>query len=114
MEIIDAARMSAGEIAGLMKKPAFDECTLSPNVSASVCEMFGEPLSASQVVDRIVSQVRRDGDEKLLHYTSLLDKDGCRKKGNCERSAVSRGANAQVLADQSRGGRDAGTKGDPG
>jgi len=96
MEIIDAARMSAGELAGLMKKTAFDECTLSPNVSASVCEMFGEPLSASQVVDRIVSQVRRDGDEKLLRYTSLLDK--VELKGFCLRVSAEEIAEAQAKA----------------
>ena len=74
MKIIDARNMAAAAIAELMKKPAFDECTLSPRVQAGVAEMFGEPLTASQVVDRIVAEVRTGGDKKLLYYTSLLDK----------------------------------------
>ena len=74
MNIIDARKMTASEIAQLMKKPAFDECTLSPRVQAGVTAMFGEPLTADQVVDRIVADVRIGGDEKLLYYTSLLDK----------------------------------------
>jgi histidinol dehydrogenase len=74
MKIIDARKMTAQEIAQLMKKPAFDECTLSPRVQAGVTSMFGEPLTAAQVVDRIVADVRMGGDEKLLYYTSLLDK----------------------------------------
>ena len=74
MKIIDARKMTALEIAQMMKKPAFDECTLSPRVQAGVTAMFGEPLTAAQVVDRIVADVRMGGDEKLLYYTSLLDK----------------------------------------
>lgn len=74
MNIIDARKMTASEIAQLMKKPAFDECTLSPRVQAGVTAMFGEPLTAAQVVDKIVADVRMTGDEKLLYYTSLLDK----------------------------------------
>ena len=74
MKIIDARKMTALEIAQLMKKPAFDECTLSPRVQAGVTAMFGEPLTAAQVVDKIVADVRMGGDEKLLYYTSLLDK----------------------------------------
>lgn len=74
MKIIDARNMAAAAIAELMKKPAFDECTLSPQVQAGVAEMFGEPLTAAQVVDRIVAEVRMGGDKKLLYYTSLLDK----------------------------------------
>ena len=74
MNIIDARKMTASEIAQLMKKPAFDECTLSPRVQAGVTAMFGEPLTAAQVVDKIVADVRMAGDEKLLYYTSLLDK----------------------------------------
>ena len=74
MKIIDARKMTALEIAQMMKKTAFDECTLSPRVQAGVTAMFGEPLTAAQVVDRIVADVRMGGDEKLLYYTSLLDK----------------------------------------
>lgn len=74
MNLIDARKMTAAEMAALMKKKAFDECTLSPGVQAGVTAMFGEPLTAAQVVERIVSDVRRGGDEKLFYYTKLIDK----------------------------------------
>ncbi len=72
MQVIDAREMDAREIASLMKKKAFDECELSPGVQDAVTEMFGEPLTAAQVVDKIVSDVRKDGD-KLFYYTKLID-----------------------------------------
>ena len=68
--------MTASEIAALMQKKAFDECELSPGVQAGVTAMFGAPLTAAQVVDKIVTAVRVEGDEQLLHYTNLLDKAG--------------------------------------
>jgi histidinol dehydrogenase len=74
MKITDARKMSGAEIAALLKKKAFDECTLNPKVQQGVTEMFGAPLTAVQVVDRIVNDVRHGGDEKLLYYTNLLDK----------------------------------------
>lgn len=74
MKIIDARKMTARQMAALMQKKAFDECTLSPNVQAGVTAMFGEPLTAAQVVDKIVSGVREDGDKALNYYTKLIDK----------------------------------------
>lgn len=68
--------MSVVEIAALMRKKAFDECELSPGVQAGVTAMFGAPLTAAQVVERIVTDVRAGGDEKLLYYTNLIDKAG--------------------------------------
>ena len=36
-------------------------------------QLFGERLSPLEAVQRIVSDVRRDGDESLRRYTKLLD-----------------------------------------
>ena len=74
MNVPDARGLSAQELDGLMKKKACVECELSPGVQAGVTAMFGTPLSAAQVVDKIVTDVRRQGDEMLLHYTNLIDK----------------------------------------
>ena len=76
MQVTDARGMSAVEIAALMQKKAFDECELSPGVPAGVPAMFGAPLTAAQVVERIVTDVRAGGDGKLLYYTNLIDKAG--------------------------------------
>lgn len=80
MNIIDARKLTAKQMAELMKKPAFDECKLSPGVAKGVEAMFGEPLTAAQIVDKIVGEVRTCGDEKLLYYTNLIDKAGLTKK----------------------------------
>ena len=74
MLVTDARAMNAQQIADLMKKKAFDECVLSPGVQAGVTAMFGAPLTAAQVVDRIVADVRAEGDAKLFYYTNLIDK----------------------------------------
>lgn len=73
MKVTDARNLTALEMAALMKKTAFDECTLSPGVQKGVTAMFGAPLTAAEVVDKIVTAVRSGGDEQLLHFTNLLD-----------------------------------------
>jgi histidinol dehydrogenase len=80
MKVIDARKLNAKEINALMKKKAFDEAVLSPRVQEGVTKMFGAPLTAAQVVDRIVADVRKEGDKKLFYYTNLLDGSGVSKK----------------------------------
>ena len=80
MKVIDARKLTAEELNALMKKKAFDEAVLSPRVQEGVTKMFGAPLTAAQVVDKIVADVRKDGDEKLFYYTNLLDQSGVNKK----------------------------------
>lgn len=73
MKIVDAKNMSPKEMAKLMKKPAFDEMKLSENVKKGILNTFGEELSAKEVVERIVADVRLYGDEKLIYYTKSID-----------------------------------------
>jgi histidinol dehydrogenase len=74
MQVTDARKMTPAQMAALLKKKAFDEATLSPRVQEGVNAMFGAPLTAAQVVEKIVNEVRHGGDAKLLYYTNLLDK----------------------------------------
>lgn len=76
MKITDARKMSPAEIAALLKKKAFDEQELAPRVQAGCDAMWGEHLSAAQIVDRIVNAVRSGGDEALLHFTNTIDHAG--------------------------------------
>ncbi len=76
MNIVDARKMNAEEIAALLKKKAFDETELSPGVQAACDKMWGEHLTAAQIVDRIVDYVRRVGDEALLYFTNTIDRAG--------------------------------------
>ena len=74
MQVTDARKMSAAEIAALMKKKAFDEEELSPRIQAGTDAMFGRHMTAAQVVDQIVADVRKNGDESLFYYTKLIDR----------------------------------------
>ena len=62
----------------LLTKAAFDEVELSAGIRQANKELFGEELSAAELVRRIVSEVRREGDKALLRYTKLIDKVDCR------------------------------------
>lgn len=74
MQVTDARKMNAAEMAALMTKKAFDEVELSPRVQAGTDAMFGRHMTAAQVVDQIVADVRREGDAKLFYYTKLIDR----------------------------------------
>lgn len=80
MKITDGRELTAQAISALMRKKAFDQVVLSPRVQAGVTEMFGAPLTAAQVVDKIVEDVKNEGDKKLFYYTNLLDKAGVSKR----------------------------------
>lgn len=74
MQVTDARKMNAAEIAQLMKKRAFDEVELSPRIQAGTDAMFGRHMTAAMVVDQIVADVRAKGDEALFYYTKLIDR----------------------------------------
>ncbi len=44
-----------------------------PALAAGIERRFGEPLTPTQVVDRIVSRVKADGDEAVRELTELID-----------------------------------------
>ncbi|HYI15542.1 MAG TPA: histidinol dehydrogenase [Thermomicrobiales bacterium] len=46
---------------------------LSPRMRDGVRRVFGEDLSAEQVVSRIIADVRSTGDDALRHYTREID-----------------------------------------
>ena len=50
-----------------------DTSTLPPEVRERARVLFGEPLSPLESVQRILDDVRRDGDAAVRRYTALLD-----------------------------------------
>lgn len=50
------------------------EAELSPRMREGVRAVFGADLTADEVVERILSDVRRDGDAALRHYTAAIDR----------------------------------------
>ena len=59
--------------AALTRRRGFEETTLSPGAREGIRRVFGEDLSAEQVVDRILADVRREGDAAVRRYTEAFD-----------------------------------------
>jgi histidinol dehydrogenase len=57
----------------LLRSRGLESAELPEAVRQSIRRMFGEDLSAAQVVERIIADVRADGDRALFHYGKLID-----------------------------------------
>ncbi|MGB3306169.1 MAG: histidinol dehydrogenase [Thermomicrobiales bacterium] len=57
----------------LERRGDFAEPALAPHIAARCEEVFGQPLTAREVVDRIVTGVRDRGDEAVLEFTLAFD-----------------------------------------
>lgn len=73
MKTVFASEMTGVELEALLKKPAFDTVELGEKAKARIAAAFGEELTAAQVVERIVGDVRAEGDKALLAYTEKID-----------------------------------------
>ena len=73
MNIVSVADIGMEQGGRLLQKKAFDEVVLSDRIRARNKELFGADLSATELVHRIVQEVRHKGDQALFYYTKLLD-----------------------------------------
>ena len=73
MKRVDLRGADTADIVRLLMKPAFDESVISEKVQARIERTFGEALSPQQLVDRIVGDIRRRGDDAVLEYTVKID-----------------------------------------
>ena len=73
MRVVKAGEIGAVAVAALLKKAPFDQVELSPAIQAKNRELYGEDLTASQIVDRIVTSVRQEGDAAVIRYTEMFD-----------------------------------------
>lgn len=74
MRIVNVKDMGLEAVEKLLKKPAFDQVELNPRIREANKKFFGADLTAAEIVDRIVGDVRRDGDEAVIKYTKLIDR----------------------------------------
>ena len=74
MRIINVKDMGLEAVEKLLKKPAFDQVELNPRIREANKKLFVADLTAAEIVDRIVGDVRRDGDEAVIKYTKLIDR----------------------------------------
>lgn len=73
--VIDTADTAAAEqlFDDLRSKLSVNGDMVSESGRQRTIELFGEPLSPQQVVERICADVRRDGLQSVLDYTAKLD-----------------------------------------
>lgn len=57
----------------LTRRGSFSDPELSPSIQDGIRRVFGESLSAREVVERIIGDVRQDGDTALRRYTEAFD-----------------------------------------
>src|SRR5829696_9404625 len=57
----------------LTRRRGFEEPELSPRMQEGIRRVFGTDLSADEVVDRILSDVRNEGDAAVTRYTAAFD-----------------------------------------
>src|SRR5688500_16455953 len=57
----------------LTRRRGFEEPELSPRMQASIRRVCGADLSADEVVDRILSDVRNEGDAAVLRCSAAFD-----------------------------------------
>lgn len=73
MRIINVKDKGVAAVEKLLTKPAFDQVELSPRIKEVNKKLFGEDLTAAQVVERIVNDVRSNGNAAVLKYAKLID-----------------------------------------
>ncbi|MBR1421316.1 MAG: histidinol dehydrogenase [Selenomonadaceae bacterium] len=63
----------SSDIEKILTKKSFDEIELSPKIREANRKLFGEDLTAIEIVRRIIAEVRANGDQAVKKYTELLD-----------------------------------------
>ncbi|MDA0797204.1 MAG: histidinol dehydrogenase [Chloroflexi bacterium] len=71
MRIVEG--LQAG-LALLARTPGYDEPELSPTATKRTADLFGEPLTATQAVRRILDDVRLRGDDGVREYARRIDR----------------------------------------
>lgn len=73
MRIVNSKKIGREAVERLLIKKSFDEVELSPKIRAANQKIFGEDLSAIEIVRKIVSDVRKFGDKAVIDYTKRID-----------------------------------------
>lgn len=73
MRIVTSSKIGREAIERLLAKKSFDEVELSPRIREANKKIFGEDLSAIEIVRKIISDVRKGGDKAVIDYTKKID-----------------------------------------
>ena len=80
MKITHVSDLGSRQVENLLAKKMFDEIKLSDSIRKTNLELFGEDLSAHELVHRIVQDVRYNGNKALFYYTKIFDHIGLTDK----------------------------------
>ncbi|MFN8471296.1 MAG: histidinol dehydrogenase [Anaerolineae bacterium] len=69
IRILDVAEAQAT----ILRRDTIDHAAISPAMAAGIRRVFGEDLSPTAVVDRILADVRARGDNAVREYTHRID-----------------------------------------
>ncbi|MDU2064031.1 MAG: histidinol dehydrogenase [Sporomusaceae bacterium] len=73
LEILNVSAYAPEQLKQFMVKPAFDKVELGEGAKKRIAQTFGREMSAAEVVDQIVNDIRQQGDKALFHYSQLID-----------------------------------------
>lgn len=73
VRIVHTEHVTQEELARLVRRPPLEEMEVDASVAARTAQLFGQPLTPMEVVERIVEDVRRGGDAALADYARRLD-----------------------------------------
>ena len=73
MQIIDGLKVERAEIEKFLRKKSFDEVELPQKIRDANKKIFGKDLTASELVKKIVDDVRKFGDAAVIDYTKKFD-----------------------------------------
>ena len=74
MEIVNVKDKGLINVEKMLKKPAFDQVELNPKIREANKKLFGRDMTAAEIVDMIVNEVRAEGDKAVIKYTKLIDR----------------------------------------
>jgi len=73
MRVIKSLEVGREKIFKTLTKKPFDEIELPEKIREANKKIFGEDLTASELVRKIVSDVRKEGDAAVIDYTKKFD-----------------------------------------
>lgn len=74
MKILNVKELGVEKVEKYLEKAPFDQVELNPKIREGNIKLFGRDMTAAEIVDMIVSDVRRDGDKAVMKYTKLIDR----------------------------------------
>ena len=74
MQIVNVKDTGIAQVEKMLVKPAFDQVELNPKIREANKKLFGKDMTAAEIVEMIVNEVRCEGDRAVIKYTKLIDR----------------------------------------